>query len=431
MYALQAIRADMALTPDRWLSKPMKRRAVLITVVLLLVLSNAGTYLITTGRVPFLYTRGALPEGSVAYRTFVEVLGRIQQQYVDGVPAADTAALLSGATAGLVDSLGDPYSVYMPAEDFQRFLTSSISGNYAGVGIEITSLDGFITVIAPIKNTPAYRAGILPMDQVIAVDGQSIAGWTTQEASNVIRGEPGSTVVLTIRRPGQSQPLDVSVVRELIQLTTVEYKMLEPGIGYIQLTAFREETAAACRRAVNALVAEGMKALILDLRDNPGGLLSVSVEVSDIFVPPGLVVATVYRDGRRDELKATQPALGLPLVVLINGASASAAEITAGAIQDRDAGILVGVSSFGKATVQHVFDLPDGGGLKLTTARYLTPNGRNIARLEDGTGGITPDEVVANLESEPGQMRLQLDDPADARNLQLRRALELARELGG
>jgi carboxyl-terminal processing protease len=234
-------------------------------------------------------------------------------------------------------------------------------------------------------------------------------------------------VVITIRRAGTPQPFDVSIVRESIKLITVESKMLEPGIGYMQLTAFREDTAELAKAAVDALRAQGMQTLILDLRDNPGGLLDESIDVSDIFVPPGLVVSTVFRDGHREEYKADEPGLGLPLFVLINGASASAAEITAGAIQDREAGTLIGVKSFGKATVQHLFTLTDGSGLKLTTARYLTPNGRDINRKEDGTGGIDPDIVVENLEPQ-GQLRVRLDDPGDPANEQLRRALQLARE---
>jgi len=407
----------------------MRRKATLLTVVVLLLLSNVGTYLITTGRVPFLHTRGVLPEGSAEYRTFLQVLGHIQAQFVDEARAQDSAALIKGATAGLVEALGDPYSLYMDADDYRRFMSSSISGNYTGVGIEITLSGGYVTVIAPIKNTPAYRAGIMPRDQIMAVDGQSIVGYTTQEASGLIRGAPGTTVVLTIRREGVAGSFDVPIVREVIQLRTVESKMIEPGIGYIQLTAFREETATETRRAVDALRQQGMKVLILDLRDNPGGLLTESVEVSDVFVPPGPVVSTVYRNGRREDHRADQPGLGLPLIVLINGNSASAAEIAAGAIQDREAGVIIGTRSFGKATVQHLFTLPDGGGLKLTTARYLTPKGRDINRNADGTtGGISPDIEVENLPVEPGQ-RVRLDDPADPHNVQLHRALEIAREL--
>ena len=408
----------------------MKRKYVLLTVIFLLLMSNAGTYLIATGKVPFIYTQGLLPESSDEYRAFLQVIGYIQNQFVDPERASDAAALIRGATSGLVEALGDPYSQYMTAEEYQRFLTSSITGSYTGVGIEITQLNGYVTVIAPIKNTPAYRAGILPMDQIVAVDGVSIVGWSTQEASTVIRGVPGTTVVLTVMREGVTGTVDIPIVREVIQLLTVESQMLEPGIGYIQLTAFREDTAAECRRAIALLKQQGMEALILDLRDNPGGLLNVSIEVSDIFVPPGPVVSTVYRDGRQDEFKAVGPALGVPLVVLINRASASAAEITAGAIQDRGAGTLVGLTSFGKATVQHLFTLVDGGGLKLTTAKYLTPSGRDINRSADGAGGgIAPDFVVENLPSGPDDPRLQLDDPDDYRNQQLRRALELARDM--
>ena len=405
----------------------MKRRSLLLTVVALLVLSNLGTFLIATGRVPFIYARGALPEDSPEYEAFLQTLGHIQTRFINEERAADDAVLLRGATEGLVNALEDPYSFYMSPEDYRRFIQSSVGGQYAGVGIVITAHEGNISVIAPIKDTPAYRAGILPMDRIVAVDGESVIGWTSQEASEVIRGETGTGVTLTIRREGVAQPFDVTIVRELIQLTTVESKLLEPDIGYIQVTAFREDTAEACRAAVADLRGRGVKALIVDLRDNPGGLLAQAVATADIFVPPGPVVSTVYRDGRREDLNATQPGLDLPLIVLINGASASGAEIMAGAIQDREAGQLLGVKSFGKATVQNLFNLSGGGGLKLTTARYLTPNGRDINRGPDGAGGIEPDIVLANHKPPAGQ-RVRLDDPGDERNLQLQRAIELVRE---
>jgi len=405
----------------------MRRKVLLVTVIVLLVLSNAGTYMIATGRVPWLHARGELPSGTPETQAFFEVLARIQQQFVDEGRASDIADLVRGATAGMVDSLGDPYSVYLDRDEYERFQTSNISGKYSGVGIEITGQDGYVIVIAPIKDTPAYREGILPMDKIVAVDGQSIIGWPVQEASEVIRGEAGTAVVLTIRRDGVPQPFDVRIVRELIELKTVQHKILEPGIGYLQISAFREDTAYDARASLEALRREGMKVLILDLRDDPGGLLDRCVEVAGFLVPEGVVVTTTYRDGREEVHRVSGAGLGLPLITLVNGATASAAEIVAGAIQDRGAGVLVGTRTFGKALVQEVFRLPDGGGLKLTTARYLTPSGRDINRDQQGGGGIVPDVVVENLATAPGDPRIVLDDPEDARNIQLHRALELAR----
>lgn len=406
----------------------MRRRALLLTVIVLLVLSNTGTYLITTGRVPWLNQTGILPGNTLEYRTFLQVLGHIQRQYVDEARALDDGLLIRGATRGMVDALEDPYSVYMDRQQYDQFVTGSVRGNYTGVGIEIIAIEGYITVIAPIKDTPAYRAGILPQDRIVAVDGRSVIGWSTQEASQIIRGTAGTAVVLTIRRGQSSQTIDYRVVREVIHLRTVSARMLEPGIGYLQISAFREDTAADCERALNELRAEGLRVLILDLRDNPGGLLDQAVLVAGLFVPKGRVVSTLYRDGRREDHDARGPGLGLPLITLVNGASASASEIVSGAIQDRQAGTLLGDRTFGKAVVQHLFMLPDGGGLKLTTARYVTPNGRDINRAEDGTGGIVPDVEIANDPVQTGQMRVKLDDPRDARNHQLRRAIELARE---
>jgi carboxyl-terminal processing protease len=398
-----------------------------MTVIALLVLSNTGTYLITTGRVPWINQTGTLSANTPEYRTFLQVLGHIQRQFVDEARALDSGLLVRGATRGMVEALDDPYSVYMDREQYDQFVTGSVRGNYTGVGIEIIAQDGFITVIAPIKDTPAYRAGIMPQDRIVAVDGRSIIGWSTQEASQIIRGSAGTAVVLTIRRGDQNQTVDYRIVREVIHLRTVSAKMLEPGVGYIQISAFREDTAADCQLALNGLREQGLKVLILDLRDNPGGLLDQSVQVAGLFVQQGRVVSTLYRDGRREDHDARGPGLGLPLITLVNGGSASASEIVAGAIQDRQAGTLLGVRTFGKAVVQHLFMLPDGGGLKLTTARYVTPNGRDINRAEDGTGGIVPDIEVANDPVQAGQMRVQLDDPMDARNHQLRRALDIAR----
>ncbi|MDP2872289.1 MAG: S41 family peptidase [Bacillota bacterium] len=408
----------------------MRRKALLLTVIALLVLSNVGTYLISTGQVPWIYQRGTIAGKTPEYRSFLQVLGYIQGQFVDEARAQNDALLIRGATRGMVEALDDPYSVYMDPQQYTQFVTG-VRGNYTGVGIEITSVDGYITVIAPIKDTPAYRVGILPQDRIVAVDGRSIIGFTTQEASELIRGAEGTAVVLTIRRGDSTQPVDYSIVRELIQLRTVFAKMLEAGIGYLQISAFREDTAADCERALTGLRQEGLRVLILDLRDNPGGLLDQAVQVAGLFVPQGRVVTTLYRDGRREEHDARGPGLGLPLITLVNGGSASASEIVSGAIQDRQAGTLLGVKTFGKALVQHLFTLPDGGGLKLSTARYLTPNGRDINRAEDGTGGIVPDVVVENGAVDPGRQRVQLDDVSDPRNLQLRQALELARQRAG
>lgn len=318
---------------------------------------------------------------------------------------------MTGAVRGAVAAGGDPYTDYFDAKTLKDFLVEA-KGTFGGVGIVLGMRDKQITVIAPIEGTPADAAGIASGDRVLAIDGQSTKDMPLDKAVGMIRGAEGVPVTLTIYRAGENNR-DYTLVRALIQIKSVAGKMLDGGIGYIRLTYFNENTGADLDAKLRDLEAQGMKAVILDLRNNPGGLLEESVKVASHFVPKGPVVSVVTRDGkRRTSYNQTAPP-GWPLVVLINGGSASASEIVAGAIQDTKAGTLVGTRSFGKGSVQNLVPLGDDTALKITTARYHTPADRVI----DGIG-IEPDIFVT----------LPLDYRESGGDLQLDKAIEVLKE---
>lgn len=315
---------------------------------------------------------------------FLEVLNRVRESYVEEVPAN---RLIDGALRGMVEALGDPYSTYMTPQEFQDFQAGT-NGTFGGVGIVITEEEGYIVVVAPIKGTPGDRAGIRPRDRILRVDGRDIRGLDMDTAGQLMRGKAGTEVVLEIERDGKT--FSVPITREIIEVNPVESKLLPEGYGYVRLTNFNEHAGQRLREALDQLSKQGMRGVILDLRGNPGGLLAQALEVAREFVPAGPVVYVEERQQKeRRVLSSDLPQERWPLVVLVDGGSASAAEIVAGAVQDRKAGVLVGEKTFGKATVQDVFRLANGGAVKLTIGHYLTPSGRSINKQ-----GITPDVVV-------------------------------------
>ena len=326
--------------------------------------------------------------------TLSDVFGRIKQDYVEEVGDKE---LLEGAIRGMLANL-DPHSAYLDREALEE-LQVGTRGKFGGLGIEVGMEDGFVKVIAPIDDTPAQRAGVESGDLIIRLDDQPVKGLTLNEAVHIMRGEPDTDITLTIVREGVDKPLKITITRAVIRVQSVKKELLEPGFGYVRITTFQSGTGAQVRQALTDLAADNgdaLKGLILDLRNNPGGLLNAAVAVSDLFLDNGMIV---YTEGRQRASRLTFNATqgdalnAAPLVVLVNSGSASASEIVAGALQDHQRAIILGEKSFGKGSVQTVMDLKNGAAVKLTTARYYTPGGRCIQ-----APGIEPDIQLAKLE---------------------------------
>ena len=328
-------------------------------------------------------------------RAFTEVMQRIKTSYVE--PVTDSE-LLENAIRGMLDNL-DPHSAYLEPEDYKN-LEQSTSGEFGGLGIEVGSEDGMIKVITPIDDTPAQRAGVKAGDLIIKIDDTPIRGMGLKKSVELMRGKPGEPIKLSIIREGASQPLDITVVRDIIRIESVKHRTLEPGMGYVRVSQFQvdtgKEVADSIRELAKSQDDNKLNGLVLDLRNNPGGVLQAAVDVADTFLDDGLIVYTKGRLSNSDmsySASKSTPAGNMPLVVLINSGSASASEIVAGALQDHRRGIVIGTKSFGKGSVQTVLPLTTDTerGLKLTTALYFTPGGRSIQ-----AEGIVPDIVVDN-----------------------------------
>jgi carboxyl-terminal processing protease len=331
----------------------------------------------------WLLQRGTGGDGGVYQqaRLFDDVLSHVRNFYVDSIPEAD---LYTKATNGMLDQLKDPYSVLLVGADFKE-LSEKTSGNYAGLGIQIDVRDGWITVVAPLPDSPAERAGIETGDQIVEVDGKSTQGWNSDQAIKSLRGEPGSNVAIVIRRAGFDEAIPYKLNRATIHFKSVPAGTeFDGGVGYISLNPVQETSAQELRDEMTAMRAKGMKSLVLDLRNNPGGLLDQGIKVSDLFLDPGQEVVSTRGRARGstrqffDEGKQFDPTL--PIVVLVSEGTASAAEIIAGAMQDHDRALIVGTPTFGKGLVQTLYPLGDETALKLTTARWFTPSGRTIQR---------------------------------------------------
>ncbi|BEH15859.1 MULTISPECIES: S41 family peptidase [Marinobacter] len=381
-------------------------------------------------------------------RKFTEVFSRIKAAYVEEV---SDRKLLESAIKGMLSDL-DPHSTYLAPKDYEE-LEESTSGEFGGLGIEVGMENGFVKVIAPIDDTPAHKAGVLAGDLIIKLDEKPVKGMSLEEAVKLMRGKPGTVLTLTIMREGESAPIEIDVTRDVIKVTSVKSRMIENGYGYVRITQFQAETGRQFRQALTKLEEEyggDLDGLIIDVRNNPGGVLQAAVETADALLDEGLIV---YTEGRiqssrlRFSAKAGDIMEGTPIVVLINGGSASASEILAGALQDHGRAVIMGTKSFGKGSVQTVIPLDETHAIKMTTARYYTPEGRSIqatgikpdievrpAELTelDGRPFFTEADLSGHLqgqdeEQERLERQQQAETPASAaeRDYQLRSALNL------
>ena len=328
-------------------------------------------------------------------KIFAEIFGKIKSDYVEDI---DDSQLLNDAIKGMLDGL-DPHTVYLDPESF-REMNIDTHGEFGGLGLEVTMENGVIRIVAPIDDTPAHKAGLKSGDLIISMDGVQVKGLSLGESVSLMRGKPGSEIVLTIVRKDRPEPFEVTLKRAIIQLESVRAELLETGFGYVRVIQFQIGTATSLRQQLARLAREAgtaLKGLVLDLRDNPGGVLDGAIQVSDTFLRDGLIVST---RGRAEDSEVTFSASpkdylnDAPLVVLVNGGSASASEIVAGALQDHGRALILGTTTFGKGSVQTILPMLNGAALKLTTARYYTPNDRSIQAT-----GITPDVVSQPAES--------------------------------
>ncbi len=323
-------------------------------------------------------------------RTFTEIFAKIKSDYVEPV---DDKELLENAVRGMLEGL-DPHSTYLDGESYND-LREGTSGEFGGLGIEVGMENGFVKVISPIDDTPAHKAGIKAGDLIIKLDEKPVKGMSLSEAVDLMRGKPGDAIILTVIRENEEKPLVFTIIRDVIKVKSVRSEILEPGFGYLRISSFQSHTVEGLRKAIDQLKQDNnnqLKGIILDLRNNPGGILNAAVGVTDMFINKGLIV---YTEGRIKDSKLKYNAKpnaklpDVPLVVLVNAGSASASEIVAGALQDHGRGIIMGEKTFGKGSVQTILPMNNNAALKLTTARYYTPNGRSIQ-----ASGVLPDIII-------------------------------------
>ncbi len=338
-------------------------------------------------------------------RTFTEIFAKIKSDYVESV---DDKKLIENAVRGMLEGL-DPHSAYLDSDSYSD-LREGTTGKFGGLGIEVGMENGFIKVISPIDDTPAQKAGIKAGDLIIKLDEKHVKGMSLNDAVQIMRGKPGDKIILTIIRENEEKPLVFNLTRDVIKIKSVKFNTLEPGFGYLRISSFQSRTVESLREAIDQLKQDNnhqLKGVVLDLRNNPGGILNVAIGVTDMFINKGLIV---YTEGRiqdsklRFNAKPNAKLPDVPLIVLVNSGSASASEIVAGALQDHKRGIIMGEKTFGKGSVQTVLPMNNNAALKLTTARYYTPNGRSIQ-----ASGVVPDIVIDKVKVS------RVEDAFDAR----------------
>jgi carboxyl-terminal processing protease len=380
----------------------------------------ALAWLMTVGSGAAAATEGEEPAGRLPLdelRTFADVFNQIRVGYVEEI---DDSELLEYAIRGMLNGL-DPHSVYLTRDAFEDLQTST-NGEFSGLGLEVGMDNGFLKVISPIDGSPAAEAGMQSGDVILKLDGIAIKGMSLNEAVDKMRGPKGSEIVISIGRPGESQPFDLTLTRDVIKVASVRERWLEPGFAYLRISQFQKNTGDDVRAAIERLIdEEAMKGLVVDLRNNPGGVLGASVDVAGLFLEGGTVV---YTEGRLANAGRTYNAAtsedmtgGVPIVILINGGSASASEIVAGALQDHGRAVVMGTPSFGKGSVQTVLPISEERAVKLTTALYFTPNGRSIQ-----AEGIQPDMRVERARVETFDESGRLSERDLARHLDSDRA---------
>lgn len=398
----------------------MKKIHVLFLSIFLIVFTAMGTFFLTmitqmeTGE-KVVVSQSTLTDYEELVKKYEEIESLktyIKDNYYMEV---SDETLLEGMKKGVFDILDDPYSIFMNQDEFQDYMDSS-SGEYPGIGIYLApNTDNEIEIVSPIEDTPADRAGLLAKDLIIGVNGDTVNADLMDEAIATIKGEPGTPVTLTIYRPSKKEKFDVEIVREWIDLKVVKSEMLDETMGYLRLTMFDENSAAEFERHLKGLIDSGAKGVILDLRQNPGGYLTPSVDIADMLLGKALIVYTEGRNGDDEKYYSDDQKYDLKLVVLVDQGSASASEIVTGALKDHDAATIVGTTTFGKGIVQVVKPFNENTGFKLTTSQYFTPNGVNIHGI-----GIEPDVLV-----EMDERYYEIENPTKEDDNQLQKAIEV------
>lgn len=355
---------------------------------------------------------------------FTRIIEILDKQYVDNV---DEHELIQGAIQGMLTSL-DPHTVYLPAELYKDF-QSDTTGKFGGIGIEITLKEGILTVVTPLQDSPAYRAGIKSGDRIIKVNGEPTKGMSLMDAVHKMRGPKGRKVTITVWREGFTKTKDFTIAREIIRMQSVKYELQNDGYGYVRIASFQDKTADSLKKALKKMEEESgskLKGIILDLRDNPGGLLTEAVKVADVFMSRGSIVTTRGRDRNVETKKAKKnsPYEKLPIAVLVNRGSASAAEIVAGALQDSRRAKVMGVPSFGKGSVQTLLELGNKEAIKITIARYYTPKGKSI----EGRG-IKPDVPLGVVQLNKDFPKKEGEDRPKLRDYQKQKALQYLKRM--